>query len=156
MRKQTRFTIAISAYNIEQYIERAITSVIEQKYKNFELLIVDDCSEDNTYNIIKKYENIENIRTFKTTENSGTASTTRNIAIDNANGEYILFLDGDDTLYNEDTLEKIDNLIGDNSYDIIYLGYEAIMGENNSYMRLSNALNSTKKERLMCDFCFSV
>lgn len=156
MKEKLRFTVTISAYNIEKYIERAITSVTEQKFKNFELLIVDDCSTDNTYNIIKKYENVKNVKIFKTLQNTGTASGTRNVALENASGEYILFLDGDDTLYNENTLEDIDKIIGENVYDIVYFGFEAVMSKDYSYKQLSNAENSTKKERLMCDICFSV
>jgi len=156
MKESLRFTVTISAYNIEKYIERAISSVINQKFESFELLIVDDCSTDNTYNIIQKYKDIDNVKIFKTLKNTGTASGARNVAIDNAKGEYLLFLDGDDTLYDEDTLERIDNLIANNTYDIVYLGYEAVMGKGDSYQRLSNAENSTKKERLMCDVTFSV
>ena len=156
MKEKIRFTVTVSAYNIEKYVERSIESVMSQNFKNFELIIVDDCSTDNTYNIIKEYENNENIRIFRTKNNTGTASGTRNVAIDNAKGEYLLFLDGDDTLYNANTLEDINNLIGNNTYDIVYLGYEAIMGDGTSYKRLANKQNSTKKERLLCDETISV
>lgn len=149
-----KFTVAIATYNIEDYIERAINSVLNQKYKNYELIIVDDCSNDSTVEKISKYKS-KNIRIYKTKKNSGTAGATRNIAIQKAKGEYILFLDGDDTLYDDKTLENIDKTIGNNKYDIIYLGYESI-GKDKKSLRLSNAENSTKKARLLCDESFSV
>lgn len=156
MKKQIKYTVTISAYNIEKYVERAIKSVTSQTFKDFELIIVDDCSTDDTYNIIKKYEDNENIRVLKTPQNTGTASGTRNVAMDNAKGKYLLFLDGDDVLYDENTLENINNLIGNNTYDIIYLGYQAIMEDGSSYKRLANSQNATKKERLLCDETISV
>lgn len=149
-----RFTVAICAYNIEEYLERAIDSVVNQNFKDYELIIVDDCSTDKTVEVAKKYER-DNIYIYKTKRNSGTAGAARNVAIEEAKGEYILFLDGDDALYNEKTLEDIDKTIGNNSYDIIYLGYESI-GSTGTSLRLSNAKNSTKKARLICDESFSV
>ncbi len=149
-----KFTVAICAYNIEDYIGRAIDSVVNQEFKNYELIIVDDCSTDKTIEVAQKYRQ-RNISIYKTKQNSGTAGAARNIAIKEAKGEYILFLDGDDALYNEKTLKDIDKIIDNNTYDIIYLGYESI-GKTGTSLRLSNAKNSTKKARLICDESFSV
>lgn len=151
---KTKFTVAISCYNIEKYVERAINSVLNQTFKDYELIIVDDCSTDKTMEIVKNIEK-ENIKIYSTEKNSGTAGATRNIAIDKANGEYIIFLDGDDCLYDENTLKKINEIIEDKRYDIIYLGYESV-GADGSTLRLSNSENSTRKERLICDVSFSV
>ena len=97
-----KFTVAICAYNIENYIGRAIDSVINQEFKNYELIIVDDCSTDKTVEVAQKYRQ-KNISIYKTKKNSGTAGAARNIAIKEARGEYILFLDCDVELYNENT-----------------------------------------------------
>lgn len=148
-----RFTVAISAHNIEQYIGRAIESVLNQEFENYELIIVDDCSEDNTVQEAKKYE-CDKIRVLKTKSNTGTAGGTRNVAIDNAKGEYIIFLDGDDTLYDSQTLQKIDNVIGMDNPDLVYLGFEDV-GQGNKE-RISNQENSSKIARLICDLTFSV
>ena len=59
-----RFTIAISSYNIEKYIKRAIDSVLNQEFTNYEIIIVDDCSTDNTVEKIKQCQN-EKIRFFE-------------------------------------------------------------------------------------------
>lgn len=149
-----RFTVVITSYNLENYIERAIESVLSQEFKNYEIIVVDDCSTDNTIDKIKKYEN-NNLRLYKTKKNSGRVGATKNIAIENAKGEFIVFLDGDDTLYDNKTLKKIDNIIGQDKPDIIYLGYEEI-GKNGTRKRISTKENSTKKQRIMCDMSFSV
>ena len=148
-----RFTVIICAYNVENYIERAINSVLSQNYKNYELIISDDCSTDNTMVIIKKYIT-ENVKLVKTPSNTGTAGGTRNAGLEKANGEYILFLDGDDTLYDENVLENIDKVIGQDTPDIVYLGFQDV-GQGNKE-RISTQENSTKIARLTCDLNFSV
>lgn len=151
--KGLRFTIAISAYNIKDYIGRAIQSVLSQDFENYEILIVDDCSTDGTLEEIKKYEN-EKMRILKTPKNSGTAGGTRNLAIDNAKGQYIIFLDGDDTLYDNQTLRKADEAIGEDLPEIVFCGYQDVDQEKKE--RISTKENSTKKARLLCDLTFSV
>lgn len=145
-----RFSIIISAYNIEDYIERAINSVLEQTFKNYELIVVNDASTDDTLKRIQKFDNIQIIKNAK---NEGLGAA-RNIGIEKARGEYIIHLDGDDTLYENTTLEKIDKLIGIDKPDIVYLGYQDVGGFNKTH--LSNAKNSTKEARLTCDANFSV
>ncbi|SIR56819.1 Glycosyl transferase family 2 [Paenibacillus sp. RU4T] len=92
--------IIIVSYNVEEYINEAVLSVINQKNfsGSFQIIIVDDGSLDNTQKIVKslsrKYSNI----TYKFIKNSGTPSIPRNIGLELADSEYILFLDGDDTL----------------------------------------------------------
>lgn len=149
----TRFTIIITAYNIEKYINRAIESALNQEFKDYEILVVDDCSTDDT---LKLVDNLNNGRiiTFSTGKNTGSAGAARNIGIDNAKGEYIIFLDGDDTLYSTQTLKEIDKIIGEEKPEIVYLGYEDL-GQNHKE-RISTKENSTKEARLTCDLTFSV
>ena len=147
--EKVRFTVAISAYNIENYVKRAIDSVLNQTFKNYELLVIDDCSTDSTVEVIKQVVG-QNAKILQTKKNSGTAAASRNIAIENAQGEYLLFLDGDDELYSNETLKEIDEHIKENKYDIIYFGYENV-GHTENYYRIS-----TKEARLICDESFSV
>ena len=151
--KQKRFSVIIASYNIENYISEAIESVLSQDFDNFELIIVDDCSTDRTPEIIDKYQD-ERIRICKTSQNTGTAGGSRNVGMKVAEGEYIIFLDGDDRLYNKGVLTKIDQLIAQNTYDIIYVGYQDLGNENK--VRMSTKENSTKKARIICDVSFSV
>lgn len=87
-------SVIIPVYNSEKYIEETINSVLNQTYQNFEIIIVDDCSTDDSCKIIENL-NDERIRLIKLDKNSGVA-VARNIAIENANGQYIAFLDSDD------------------------------------------------------------
>lgn len=148
-----RFSIIICSYNIENYIKRAINSVLNQTFKNYELIVADDCSIDGTLEKVKEFEN-DKIKILKTETNTGTAGGTRNLGLRESKGEYILFLDGDDTFYNENVLEKIDKIIGDDSPEIVYLGFQDVgMGDKE---RISTKENSTKVARLTCDLNFSV
>lgn len=147
-----RFSIIVSAYNIERYIERAIKSILEQTYSNFELIIVNDASTDSTLEKIKTFTD-ERIIVINNEKNVGLGAV-RNIGIKKSSGEYIVHLDGDDALYENTTLEKIDELIGADKPDIVYLGFKDVGGFNK--VHLSTAENSTKEARLTCDINFSV
>lgn len=147
-----RFSVIISAYNIENYIQRAINSVLEQTFTNYELIIVNDASKDSTLEKIKEY-NDPRITIIENKKNVGLGAV-RNKGIAMAQGEYIVHLDGDDSLYEPTTLEKIDQLIGQDEPDIIYLGFQDVGGFNKTH--LSTAENSTKEARITCDINFSV
>lgn len=147
-----RFSVIISAYNIENYIKRAIDSVLSQTFRDFELIVINDCSKDSTLEKIKEY-NDERLILIDNEKNIGLGAV-RNLGIERATGEYIVHLDGDDTLYEDETLEKIDEVIGNDLPDIVYLGFKDVGGFNKTY--LSTAENSTKKARLTCDINFSV
>lgn len=149
---EKRFSIIISAYNIEKYIKRAIDSVLEQTFTNYELIVVNDYSKDKTLEKIQEYDDPRLI-IINNEKNRGLGAV-RNIGIEKATGEYIVHLDGDDTLFENTTLEKIDKLIGTDKPDIIYLGFKDVGGYNK--IHLSTAENSTKKARLTCDINFSV
>ena len=89
-------TVIIPAYNAEGTIERCIRSLLNQNYQNYELLIVDDGSTDETYNICKKYAmQNKNIIKVVTKENGGVSSA-RNYALDLVSTEYLVFVDSDD------------------------------------------------------------
>lgn len=89
-------TIITPCYNASAYIKDTILSVLNQTYADWEMIIVDDCSSDNSADIIKEYLSDPRIKYFKTDRPSGGPSAPRNIGIDNAKGEYIAFLDSDD------------------------------------------------------------
>lgn len=96
-------SIITPAYNSALYLAETIESVIAQKYYDWEMLIVDDCSSDYTRDIITDYHQRDpRIKLLETKQNSGTAKA-RNIGIDAASGDYIAFLDSDD-LWDKDKL----------------------------------------------------
>ena len=117
-----RFSIIIPAYNADKVVLKAVESIKNQKYTSYEIIVVDDCSTDKTFEVSN---NIEGVQVLKTPYNMKDGGA-RNVGIDNAKGEYIIFLDADDYLVDENVLEKLNNIIGDNNQDLIYLGFESI------------------------------
>ena len=101
-------SVIINVYNGEKYIKKCLDSVINQTYDNIEILVVDDCSKDNTLNIINSYSD-KRIRLLKNKKNMG-LSLSRNVGIDNAKGKYLYFVDVDDYI-EKDTIEYLYNLI---------------------------------------------
>ena len=98
-------SIIIPVYNIEKYIEKAILSVVNQTYPDFELLLVNDGSTDSSYEICKKWEKKDSRIQVINKENGGVSSA-RNLGMELAKGDYLFFLDGDDWI-REDCLEKL-------------------------------------------------
>ena len=98
-------SIITPCFNSEKYISQAVQSVISQTHENWELLLVDDCSSDETFSIISNYASHDKrVKAFKLDKNSGTG-VARNFAIQEAQGNYIAFLDADD-LWKPEKLEK--------------------------------------------------
>lgn len=114
-------TMVIPVYNSEKYISRCIESVLNQTYKNVDILIINDGSKDNSQKIIdgyaKKYKNIITIEQ----KNMGVANT-RNKAIQMTNTEYIMFMDNDDYI-DKDYIETLLKNAEDGKYDIVVCGY---------------------------------
>ena len=90
-------SVLITSYNREWYIEEAINSVLAQTYKNFEIVIVDNCSTDGTRDIIERYKDNEKIRIYFNENNIGQFPN-RNKAASLAKGELLLYVDSDDTI----------------------------------------------------------
>lgn len=90
-------SVIMPVYNAEIFLNQSIQSVISQTYQDWELLVVDDCSNDNSVIVIQKFVQQDNrIRYFKTDRPSGSPILPRNIGIENAKGRFIAFLDSDD------------------------------------------------------------
>lgn len=125
--KRVRFTIIIPARNAEAYIGRALDSLWAQTFRNFEVFVVDDGSDDETWCIARGYQlkfhpEIE-LPVFQTRQG---VSGARNYGSGTAGGEYILFLDADDT-YEPTALETLDNCIRkNNNPDILFSGYNRV------------------------------
>jgi glycosyltransferase involved in cell wall biosynthesis len=117
----------IPTYNRAHLIGRAIQSVLNQTYQNFEIIVVDDCSTDNTWEVIKEFiESEKRIQYFKHNENKG-GSAARNTGIKMAKGDYIAFLDSDDE-WLPGKLEKQLKIFKNNSVQVgaIYSGFQYI------------------------------
>lgn len=108
-----KYTIIVVNYNKEKQIEICLNSIINQTYKNFELIIVDDGSTDNSKKIINKYKKYNNVKIFYK-KNTG-VSDTRNFAIEKVKTKYFLFVDSDDFI-DEKLLEECEKY---KDYDIL-------------------------------------
>lgn len=104
-----KISIIVPVFNVEKYLDRCITNIINQSYSNIEIIIINDGSTDNSLDICNKYKKIDNRIIVINQENQG-LSAVRNKGIDIATGEYILFVDSDDIL-NVDLLKNIESLL---------------------------------------------
>lgn len=103
-----KISIVTASYNYQDYIKETIQSVLDQTYSDWELIIVDDCSTDNSVDVIKSFSD-DRIKLFINEKNLGLAETIK-LGIENATGEWIAFLESDDIL-REDYLEQKVNVL---------------------------------------------
>lgn len=122
-------SIIMPSYNTADYIAESINSVIAQTYSNWELIIVDDCSTDNTDDVVKSYLCDSRIIFLKNEKNSG-AAISRNRALRQAKGKWIAFLDSDD-LWHPRKLELQINYMRKNGYHFSYTDYYQINQDSN-------------------------
>jgi len=122
MKKNPQISIVIPVYNVEKYIDRCIKSILNQTYKDYELILINDGSTDSSLKIIKEYEKKYNFIKVFDQKNSGPAIT-RNKGIEESCGKYIMFVDSDDYL-DLDFLENYINNIKDN--DIVIGGFRKV------------------------------
>ncbi len=118
-------SIITPLYNSEAFIDQTIKSILNQTYSNWELLLIDDCSTDNTIQIATKYVTTNsNIKLLQNKTNSG-AAISRNNGITEAKGDYIAFLDADD-LWKPKKLEVQVQFMQTNNCDVSFSSYEQI------------------------------
>lgn len=121
-------SIVMPSYNTGHFISETIESVLAQSYLNWELIIVDDCSADDTDDVVKPYLSDERILYIKNDTNSG-AAVSRNRALREARGKWIAFLDSDD-LWEPDKLQKQISFMRDNGHCFSYTNYIEIDEES--------------------------
>ncbi len=115
-------SVIIPVYNVEEYLAECLNSVINQTYKNLEIIAIDDGSTDGSYKILKNYEQKEENIKVISQKNSG-QSVARNLGLKLAKGKYIYFLDSDDYL-SLNTFERLIKKMEENSLDIIRFAAE--------------------------------
>lgn len=141
-------SVVIPFYNIENYIEKCLKSIVGQTYKNLEILCVDNNSQDNSIKIVEKYLNTDNrIKLIKNKENLWPGGA-RNFGIKNATGEYIYFIDGDDFI-DDDYIEKLVEAMEKHKTDIVcnnkILKYYEDDKSKNSFIKKENDFVLDKK-----------
>ncbi len=112
----TKFSIIVPVYNVEKYIDDCLKSIEKQTYDDFEVIVVNDGSPDNSQSIIDKYVK-KDVRFKSYIKKNGGLSDARNFGVKKARGEYLLFVDSDDDI-NERLLEEIDK-VSDKKIDIV-------------------------------------
>lgn len=128
---QDKVSVITPSWNSEKYIKDTIESVRAQSYDNWEMIIVDDCSTDNTVSIIKSETLIDpRIKYFVLSENCGAAKA-RNRALQESSGRFIAFLDSDD-IWKPDKLEKQIQFMKSNDYGFSCTSYEVIGDDGKS------------------------
>ena len=119
--KNFAVSVIVPMFNAEKFIGECLTSLTNQTLKNFEVIIVDDCSNDNSLNVAQSFSEIfgGRLRLAKLSANSGSPGVPRNFALEAARGEYIFFLDSDDFLA-ETALENFYTVAKNFDADVVH------------------------------------
>lgn len=143
-------SIIMPSYNTGGYIKNSIESVLAQTYENWELIIVDDCSTDDTDGIVRQFSD-KRIRYLKNKKNSG-AAISRNYALREAKGRWIAFLDSDD-LWLPEKLEKQIAFMENNGYSFSYTDYKIRWNGKNEDPRVYTGPDVVNRKR-MYRYCY--
>lgn len=129
MKRKIAISIVIPVYNIENYLEICLDSILAQTFEDYEIICVNDGSKDNSLNILNKYSQKNNRIKVINQENSGSGSA-RNNGLRKATGKYIQFLDGDD-YFEPEMLKTLYNLAEENNADIAVCSSRKVDDEGN-------------------------
>lgn len=143
-----KVSIIVPLYNEEKYIRRCIQSILDLTYKDYELILIDDGSNDDSFAICEEYVEIyKNVYAYKI--NRGGVSRARNYGLDRAKGEYIWFVDGDDSVY-PDSLEQLVKGMEESGCDLVIGKYKS---NRNDFQ--SDKVGIQSIEEFCVDFCCS-
>lgn len=126
------FSIVVPVYNVEQFLDKCVRSILEQTYNNFELILVDDGSTDRSAQVCDKYKK-EDCRITVIHKKNGGLVSARKAGISVAKGDYAVCVDSDDWI-DKNHLQELARIIHDNSPDIICFGhYEVLEGKKKKF-----------------------
>lgn len=135
-------SIITPTYNCGKFIGETIESVIKQTYENWEMIIVDDCSTDNTKEVVEGYIQKDNRIKYHLLETNSGAAVARTRAMELAQGDYMAFLDSDD-LWMSNKLESQLRFMKDNNYNFTCTEYEQIDEQSNLLGKIIKVKNKT-------------
>ena len=121
-----KISIVTTAYNIEKYIHKCLTSILNQTYKDIEVIVVNDCSTDSTMDIVKQFKD-ERLHVINHSRNCG-AGQARRTGIEASTGDYVITIDGDDWI-SEDFIEKLVDNAKETNADIVSGGITIVHNE---------------------------
>ncbi len=136
--KNNKISVIVAVYNTEKYVKKCIESLLNQTYDNIEIVVVEDCSTDNSKKVIQKYKDNKKIKLLYNEKNSG-LSYSRNRGLKEATGEYIGYIDSDDYV-EKDYFEKLINSIVKNKSEIAICDMK-IVYENTNNEQISKCCN---------------
>lgn len=124
-----KFSVIVPTYNSEKYITELLNSLAKQDFPKteFEVVVVDDCSTDQTLQIVEKYRNKLNLKVSQLEKNSGGPGKPRNVALKQAEGEFVLFVDSDDYI-NKETLKDAAAFIDEHHSDVLLIKMKGVNG----------------------------
>ena len=146
-------TVITPMYNAEMFISETIISVLKQTFVNFEMIIVDNCSTDNSKEIVKSFIMLDNrIKLIELDYNSGGPARPRNIGIENAKGKYVAFLDADD-IWDINKIEKQIKFLRESNIEFTSTDCILIDDKNKEINLnfLSKVYNKLSKKNTICD-----
>lgn len=141
-----KVSVIIPVYNSEKYISDCLDSILTQTYRDIEIVVVDDGSTDETFEICKKYQNIDE-RIVALRKKNGGVSSARNMGIKKASGEYILFVDSDDMVPENFVEEMINNV--DNDSVMVVCGFVEKTIKNTKEFAYKKKIDKNKFDFLM-------
>ena len=140
-----KISVIVPVYNVEKYIQKCVESICRQEYQNLEIILVDDCSSDTSGEICEQYaQKDERVKVLHHYVNQG-VSAARNTGIENATGQYYLFIDSDDWI-DAHLCKNVVRALLDNlgNADTVHWGYECVDMEGNVINREESTLAPQK------------
>ena len=133
MQENPFFSIVMPVYNVEKYLTQAVQSVLNQTYENFELLLIDDCSTDSSAQLCEALANKDARVHLMMLPTNGGVSNARNIGADAASGEYLMFMDSDDTVA-ETLLADVYSALQENAAQVVVFGMQEDLYNSNGVL----------------------
>lgn len=146
-----KFSIVVPIYNKEKYLQRCLNSLLLQQYQDFEVVLIDDGSTDNSGDIAKNYINGDRRFRYFYQTNKG-VSFTRNRGIDLSKGEYIIFIDADDEIRADFLLNLFTEISGNEYYDIYIYGLTKLYNDGSQRMLTPPFQGEIERERFKKTF----
>ena len=144
-----KYSVIVPIYNTEKYLKQCIDSLLNQTYLNIEIILIDDGSKDNSLNICLEYQKIYFNKIRVMSQKNKGVSAARNLGIEYATGDYIIFVDSDDFCF-EYMIEEIDKAISKS--DLVTFGYNKFYKNRNIVMQEDRLLLKDKTEIINCIF----
>lgn len=141
MKDSYLISVVVPVYNAEKYLEKGINSILNQQYKDLQLILIDDGSTDRSGDICDKYSSFDNVIVFH--KKNGGVCTARNAGIVRAEGKYITFMDSDD-YFDDDSFNMIGHVLESNDIDLLDFGFHYV--SNN--LEKNDIINRNKKNFL--------